>query len=201
MKICTFFGHKDCRGHIDPILYAVIEELIVTEKVCMFYVGHQGQFDGKVRRILRQLENRYSHISYAVVLAYMPGTTREYENYEDTMLPEGIEAVHPKYAITWRNNWMLKRSDYVITYITHHFGGAAQFADKAVRQKKSVFNITGSYDALPEHILERILFNARDDVYPLTSDELDTVCDELIARDMKQIQELEKEMFVQGAGE
>ena len=62
-------------------------------------------------------------------------------DYSDTMLPEGIESVHPHYAISWRNNWILKRSDYVITYITHSWGGAAQYAGKAKRQQRTVINL------------------------------------------------------------
>ena len=65
----------------------------------------------------------------------------EYDDYSNTMLPEGIESVHPRYAISWRNNWMLRQSDYVVTYITHSWGGAAQFAEKANRQKKTVINL------------------------------------------------------------
>lgn len=51
----------------------------------------------------------------------------------DTMEPEGIEAIHPKYAITWRNRWMLEQADHVLTYVTHSWGGAARFADEAQR--------------------------------------------------------------------
>ena len=32
-------------------------------------------------------------------------------------------------------------SDYVVTYITHAWGGAAQFAEMAERQKKTVINL------------------------------------------------------------
>ena len=71
----------------------------------------------------------------------MPSKKTEYDDYSDTMLPEGIESVHPHYAISWRNNWMLKQSDYVVTYITHTYGGAAQFANKAIRQDKYVIRI------------------------------------------------------------
>ena len=71
----------------------------------------------------------------------MPGKKTEYDDYSDTMLPEGIESVHPHYAISWRNNWMLKQSDYVVTYITHSRGGAYQYATKARRQKKVVINL------------------------------------------------------------
>ena len=65
----------------------------------------------------------------------------EYDDYSDTMLPEGIESVHPHYAISWRNNWMLRQADYVVTCITHTFGGEAQYAQKANRQQKAVINI------------------------------------------------------------
>ena len=39
------------------------------------------------------------------------------------------------------NNWMLKHSDYVVTYITHTWGGAYQHDEKARRQKKVVINL------------------------------------------------------------
>ena len=89
---------------------------------------------------MKELKKEYPQINYAVVLAYMPGKKTEYDDYSDTMLPEGIESVHPHYAISWRNNWMLKQSDYVVTYITHSYGGAANYANKACRQQKIVIN-------------------------------------------------------------
>ena len=107
----------------------------------MFYVGHQGQFDAYVHSELKKLKQEYPQINYAVVLAYMPGKKTEYEDYSDTMLPEGIESVHPHYAISWRNNWMLKQSDYVVTYITHSWGGAAQHVKKAERRGIRVINL------------------------------------------------------------
>jgi hypothetical protein len=36
---------------------------------------------------------------------------------------------------------MLKQSDYVVTYITHSYGGAAQYAEKAKRQKKMIHQL------------------------------------------------------------
>ena len=107
----------------------------------MFYVGHQGQFDAYVHSELKKLKQEYPQINYAVVLAYMPGKKTEYDDYSDTMLPEGIESVYPHYAISWRNNWMLKQSDYVVTYITHSWGGAYQHAQKAKRQRKVILNL------------------------------------------------------------
>lgn len=141
MLACTFFGHSDCPETIKPNLQAVLIDLIVNQNIEMFYVGNQGQFDAIVRNVLRVLKMDYPSINYAVVLAYMPGKKSEYEDHFDTMLPEGIEMVHPRYAISWRNNWMLRQSEYVVTYITRTWGGAAQYAAKAKRLKKNVINL------------------------------------------------------------
>ena len=78
----------------------------------------------------------------------MPGKKTEYDDYSDTMLPEGIESVHPHYAISWRNNWMLCQSDYVVTYITHSWGGAYQYAIKAKRNGIKVHNIGKAFAGL-----------------------------------------------------
>lgn len=108
----------------------------------MFYVGNQGRFDAIVRSVLRELKQEFPQINYAVVLAYMPGKQTEYDDSSDTMLPERIESVHPRYAISWRNNWMLRQSDYVVTYITHSWGGAYQYVEKAKRGGKVVINLS-----------------------------------------------------------
>ncbi len=143
MVVCTFFGHRDCPRSIQSKLREVLVDLIENYAVDMFYVGQQGAFDGIVRAVLKELVSVYPHIHYAVVLERMPHKREKFDtrDYADTMLPEGIEAVHPRFAISWRNNWMLKQSDYVVTYITHAWGGAAQFAKKAERQKKTVINL------------------------------------------------------------
>ncbi len=143
MAVCVFFGHRECPESVRPILRKVLVELIDHHCVDIFYVGNQGQFDSYVRRTLRELAKEYPHISYGVVLAYIPQGKNPAEDYCDAMLPEGIEAVHPKFAISWRNRWMLHRSDFVVTYITHTWGGAYQFAEKAKKLGKTGINLDG----------------------------------------------------------
>ena len=41
---------------------------------------------------------------------------------------------------------MLRQSDYVVTYITRSYGGAAQYAKKARIQEKTVINLTDLRD-------------------------------------------------------
>ena len=143
MNVCTFFGHHDCPAEVNPKLREVLTDLIENHSVDVFYVGNKGAYDRMVRSVLRELAQEYAHIYYAVVLEHMPGKRDEDdpEDYSDTMLPEGIEEVSPRFAIVWRNKWMLRQSDYVVTYVTHSWGGAAQFAEMAVRQGKNVINL------------------------------------------------------------
>ena len=141
MVVCTFFGHRECPDSIKTQLREVLIDLVTNHNVNMFYVGNQGRFDAIVRGVLRELKKEYPQINYAVVLAYMPGKQTEYDDYSDTTFPEGIESVHPRYAISWRNNWMLRQSDYVVTYITHSWGGAAKYAARAKCQGKCIYSL------------------------------------------------------------
>lgn len=141
MPACTFFGHRDCPDAVKEKLRESMTELIENHQVDLFYVGHQGRFDSMARAVLRELKKKYPQMDYAVVLAHFPEGKKESDIVSDTIVPEGLEFVHPRYAISWRNEWMLKRSDYVITYITHDWGGANRYAQKAIRQRKSVINL------------------------------------------------------------
>ena len=143
MSVCTFFGHHDCPSSIKSKLREVLVNLIENQSVDMFYVGNKGAFDRLVRSVLRELVQEYPRINYAVVLERMPGKQNEDypEDFSDTMLPEGIETVPPRFAIVWRNKWMLSQSDYVVTYVTRSRGGAAQFAEAAMRQGKTVIDL------------------------------------------------------------
>lgn len=138
--VCTFFGHKDTPKEIEPILRSTLVDLIENKNVTVFYVGNNGNFDIMVRRQLEDLSKTYP-IKYSVVLAYLPGKNNKYDNLINTIYPEGIETVPKRFAISWRNKWMIQQSDIVVTYVTHNFGGAAQFKTIADNQKKILINL------------------------------------------------------------
>ena len=143
MTACTFFGHRDCPSTIKPLMRKVIIDLIENQNVVTFYVGQQGSFDFLVQTVLSALAEEYPRIRYAVVLARLPQQSKTYDplDYSNTLLPEGIENIPPRFSINWRNEWMLKQSSVVVTYVTHSWGGAAKFAEKATRLKKTVINL------------------------------------------------------------
>lgn len=139
MKACTFFGHRDCPDTIYPRLKNCIEDLIVNQGVGCFYVGHQGRFDALVLKALRKLQPTYPSVKYYVVLAYLPLKAMPYST-EETLYPEGLESIPPRFAIAHRNKWMLVHSEYVIT-APSSIGNSRALHKKALRMNKAVINI------------------------------------------------------------
>ena len=137
----TFFGHKDTPKEIEPTLRTTLVDLIENHGATEFYVGNNGNFDTMVRRQLENLSQTYP-ITYSVVLAYLPTKKSEYDDYTNTILPEGIETVPKRFAISYRNKWMVDQADIVVTYVTHSFGGATQFKDMAERHGNTVIELS-----------------------------------------------------------
>lgn len=139
--ICTFFGHKNTPETVKPLLRETVIDLIENHGANKFYVGNNGHFDGMAASILKELKQIYPNIEYHVVLAYLRNDGNEIEH--PTEFPDGIENTPAKFAIDFRNKWMLNKSDTIIAYITHGWGGAAKFAGQAKRKKKQIINLSG----------------------------------------------------------
>ena len=132
MFACTFFGHGDSPDGLFLILKDTIVNLLIHHQVTVFYVGTHGNFDTMAYRAVKELQVEYPEIRVYRVLAYMPK-----EEVPDSLFPEGVELVHPKYAISWRNKWMLDHSAYVVAYVVRNYGGAAKYVKQAKRKCKT----------------------------------------------------------------
>ena len=139
---CTFFGHRDAPPGIEGILRQVLVSLIDTRQADTFYVGNQGKFDRMVARVLSGLQQEYPHITYAVVLAYLPGE-QEPAAGQTTLYPGGLEDVPPRFAIARRNAWMLQQADCVVVYVSRSMGNAAKLQARAEKCGKAVINLCG----------------------------------------------------------
>ena len=139
--ICCFFGHRDAPNEIADDVKKVIENLI-NNGVNKFYVGNNGSFDWLVLKLLIEFEKTHN-IKYSIVFAYHPNGNEYFEDgyYEHVILPELPENTPRRFRIDARNRWMIKKSDYVVTYVRHSFGGAAKFEEIALKQDKIVIKI------------------------------------------------------------
>ena len=144
-KTCCFFGHRDAPDTIKPELIKAIGELIEKHGVKNFYVGNNGRFDSLVASALKEISADHPEISYAVVLAYLPkkGSEKQPEaDWQHYVFPDGIESVPKKFCISWRNDWLIKNSQYVICYVSHITGGAFDFTQKAKKKGRTVINLS-----------------------------------------------------------
>ena len=143
MKTCTFIGHRDfynaCKDNLRKAIISMIEEKGVTT----FYVGCNGSFDTTVIALLYELEKSYSKIKFSIVLAYPPRKKDFFlEKHKDkTVLPEGIEKSPPRFAIVWRNKWMIENSDCIIAYAKYGVGNAYNFVEMVKRKGKLIINL------------------------------------------------------------
>lgn len=137
--VCTFFGHQDCSNAIKTRLLEVIKNQI-KQGATQFFVGTHGNFDAIALSCLRCLKQEYPEIRYAVVLAYLPDNSEDYRP-DETIFPDGIETVPKRYAIDYRNRWMIDRADTVVAYVARSYGGAAKYVAKASHRGKTVINL------------------------------------------------------------
>lgn len=137
----TFFGHRDVPKEIEPTLRKTLTDLIENHNANELYVGNNGKFDAMVRRQLEDLSEIYD-INYSIVLAYMPCKKNEYDNFTNTIFPEGIETAPKRLAICKRNEWMTRQSDIVVTYVTRNFGGAWKFKTLSEKQGEIIIELS-----------------------------------------------------------
>lgn len=132
---CCFFGHHDCTDAVKPLIRQKIMEIYEKYPDTVFCVGNQGRFDALVLSVFKDMLREGMEPDFCVVLAYhpnkssVPDVTPEY-----TLYTEGIERVPRRFAISWRNKWMVQKSDMVICYIRHRHGGAAKFVEMAEKK-------------------------------------------------------------------
>lgn len=143
MRTIACFGHSTCPTDFRQKLKKIVLSLYSEDSDTYFLIGHQGEFDSMIYSVLCSIEKINPSIQYKIVLAYMPAPSQEYAIFPPnrTLYPEGLEFVHPKFAITYRNRWMVRECDMVLCYITHDWGGAARFVKQAEKAGKQIINI------------------------------------------------------------
>lgn len=145
--IVTFCGHnifKKSEEYEQQILAAL--EKKVGNRSADMYLGGYGGFDAFVYECCKKFKETHPKISLVFVTPYL---TVEYqknhldfqkERYDSIIYPE-IENRPKRYAITYRNKFMVEKSDYVIAYVTHCWGGAYTTYKYAKQKGKEIFNL------------------------------------------------------------
>ncbi len=146
--IVTFCGHSkyiETREDAQKIISILTE--IIGDDHAELYLGGYGSFDAFARRCGKKYQETHPNTKLVFITPYITVDYQknhlEYEKnlYDDIIYPE-LEKVPLKFAISYRNRWMVEKADCVIAYITHDFGGAYQTYKYAKKKKKQIFNIS-----------------------------------------------------------
>lgn len=142
MKTVTFCGHSSMdigdREHIANKLKLQIEQLILSGAT-EFLLGGYGEFDLLCAKTVKMLKAKYPSIKSVLVIPYL---NRDFDKsiYDCTEYPP-IEKTPPRYAIIKRNEYMINKSDVVISYIRRKWGGAYKTYQYALKKDKIVIEV------------------------------------------------------------
>ena len=93
---------------------------------------------------MNELRQKHPNIEIVLVLAYLPtekGGKDEERSCTSTIYPEGLELVPQRFAITYRNRWIVEQSDYLIAYVRSSHGGSYEALKNAKRKGKRIVNL------------------------------------------------------------
>ena len=145
--VVTFCGHaqfvksEDCEWQILNFL-----EEQVGDRFADRYLGGYGGFDDFAYEWCKKYKEKHPNISLVFVTPYL---TAEYQKnqlehqktrYDSILYPE-IEGKPKRYAIAYRNKYMVEKADCVIAYVSHGWGGAYTTYKYAKSKGKLIFNL------------------------------------------------------------
>ena len=145
--IITFLGHSSFRGskEYEQRIIDFLEEKI-DDQPAEIYLGGYGGFDDFAYECCKIFKEKHPSVSLIFVTPYL---TVEYQknhlNYQktryDAILYPDIEDKPPRFAIIYRNRFMVERADYIISYVNHDWGGAYTAYKYAKKIGKRILNL------------------------------------------------------------
>ena len=135
---CTFFGRRDASETVKKEIELKIRKLIEENNDVNFYVGNNGNYDYYVQTTLEKLSKELK-INYFIVLSRIDEKALS-SLQGHTIFPEELVKALPRYAISLRNDWLIKNCDYAIVF-TNKFSHSLKWAEQAKKKGLSVFHI------------------------------------------------------------
>ena len=142
MKKVAFTGHSTLAPFAESTIKKELDnilEKLIAEGASEFLFGGYGRFDSICAVTIREMKKKYPHITSILVIPYLD------RNYDETLYDSSeypaLESVPKRFAISKRNEYMMKEADVVIAYVDHSFGGAYTAYKYAIRQNKTVYNL------------------------------------------------------------
>ena len=144
--VITFCGHSNFISEQgdESRLLSLLEEISKGQQID-FYLGGYGNFDHFAKECAKKFKEKHPSSRVIFITPYLNNALYERKDYfekeyDEIIYPE-IESVPLKFAISKRNEWMVKQADYVIGYVCTHYGGAYKTLLYAHKHKKPYTNL------------------------------------------------------------
>ncbi len=139
IKTVTFCGHSkipsaDLHTLAEKLTFEI--EKLIKYGAKEFLLGGYGSYDILCAKTVKKLKSKYPDIKSILVIPYID---KEYDKelYDFSEYPP-IESVPKRFAISKRNEYMVQKSDAIIAYVNHNYGGAATTYAYAQKHKHMV---------------------------------------------------------------
>ena len=135
----AFIGHRRiCSGYCpeDTIEKAVCD-LLRSKEYVELYVGRNGDFDIMAASAIKRAQRATGRQNSRLILV-QPYPTKDdayYEKFYDEIWYPVEKTVHPKAAITKRNQWMIDHARLLIAFVEDEKEGGASAALRYADQK------------------------------------------------------------------
>ena len=147
--IISFIGHSSVlsQNRIRNMVKEQIKRLISSNESVVCYLGGHGDFDEVCAGACRELKRENYRVELVYVTPYLNTSAQRkikeliFAGEYDSSLYPPIEKAPLKFAISKRNEWMMKNSDVIIAYVDHSWGGAFRSLKFAIAAKKKIINI------------------------------------------------------------
>ena len=127
--ICVLFGHKDASEKIKAKIKKYIIDILSENERVEFFVGNNGSFDSMAQSVLEDLSIERTELNYLIYLSKVDEVALS-GNQTKTVYPEGLHKVPKRFAISKRNDLLIKNADIALIYVNNRFSNTYKITEK-----------------------------------------------------------------------
>lgn len=128
----AFIGHRRICKQWDLIekIEQIAKSKLCEKEYVEFYIGRNGDLDILAASAVKRAQDSVGHQNSRLILLqpYKMKDDEYYEKFYDEVWYPISPSIHPKAAITKRNQWMTEHADLLVAYVETGRKGGAQTA-------------------------------------------------------------------------
>ena len=142
----AFIGHREIYGHyrLEEKIEQIAREKLHEKEYVEFYVGRNGDFDISVASAIKRAQKAIGHHNSCLILVqpYPMKDDEYYEKFYDELQYPVDSKIHPKAAITKRNQWMIENTELLVAFVEEgRKGGALTTLKYAQKNGVEIINL------------------------------------------------------------